>query len=198
MADTTRTFVAIPLSEPVRAALERLRTRIQPDITGARWVEACNYHITMAFLGDVPHVDLAEVCRAVSETAAAHAPFELTVHGLGAYPTLSRPRVLWAGLIGAGVALLEQLYHDLAAALRRAGYSPDDRFSAHITLARFKPGKTPSPNLTSLVERHAGRWQAGILPVSEVVVYSSTLDPAGPIYSALARGKLLGSSNPVT
>jgi 2'-5' RNA ligase len=198
MPDLTRTFVAIPLSEPVRAAVERLRGRIQAEIQGARWVEPRNYHVTLAFLGDVPHADLAEVCRAVTAAAAAHAPFDLTVHGLGAYPTPARPRVLWAGLTGPGVESLRSLHADLERALRQLGYPPDDRFSPHVTLARFKPGKAPAPDLTALVERHAGRWQAGNLRVDEVLVYSSSPDPEGPTYTVLSRGPLRGEETSET
>jgi 2'-5' RNA ligase len=190
MPDTTRTFVAIPLSDSVRAALDRLRTRIQPDIAGARWVEPRNYHVTMHFLGDVPHADLVEVCQAVA-VAASHAPsFELSVQRLGAFPDARRPRVLWAGLTGPGLDAMRRLHETLAKTLRDIGYSSDDRFSPHITLARFKPGKKPSPDLTALIEHHAPRWQAGTLAVTDVVTYSSMRGAEGSEYTALSRAPL--------
>jgi 2'-5' RNA ligase len=189
MADTTRTFIAVPMPEAVAAALARLTEKLAPQIPGARWVAPSHFHITMAFLGEVDSCDLADVCRATAEAVRPFEPFSLRVARLGAFPDLHRPRVLWAGLSGDALPQLESLQKAVAAAARRAGYPPDGRFSAHLTLARFKPAKGHPADLRDVPGRFA-RWMAGDMLVREVVTYASVLGPDGPEYTPLARAPL--------
>ena len=65
MRETTRTFVAIPIPDPLGPQLRRGKTALAPDVPGCRWVEPA-LHITLAFLGDVPSRDLNELCLAVA------------------------------------------------------------------------------------------------------------------------------------
>jgi 2'-5' RNA ligase len=121
-----------------------------------------------------------------------HAPFELRLEGLGAFPTPARPRVIWVGSSGAGVAPLEGLQKAVVKAVRSVGYPPDDnRFHPHVTLGRIKAGRGPAADLTALV-KHYQTWSAGSFTVSEAVVFASTLTPDGPVYAPLSRAPLEG------
>ena len=110
-------------------------------------------HLTLAFLGEVDHADLASVCRAVAEASAPFSPFELRIRGLGAFPDPARPRVVWAGIEG-DLETLGALQRALVSGLSKAGYRPaDDRFHPHVTLGRVKGGRGPSPDLRPPVRR---------------------------------------------
>ncbi len=193
MADTTRTFVAIPLPDPVTAAISRLTTRLAVEMPGARWLTSSSLHLTLAFLGDVDQKDLMPVCQATAAAVRSIDPFSLRVAGLGAFPELNSPRVLWAGITGDALPQLSELHSAVSRAVKMAGYPTDERFTPHLTLARFKPGKLGVPDLTDVPGRFA-RWMAGDLLVGEVVTYSSTLTGDGPEYTPLARAPLMGAS----
>lgn len=196
MAQTTRTFLAIDVPPAIADRLTKLQHKLAPQVPAFRWADSAPFHLTLAFLGDVPFADLNEVCAAANRAARASKRFEVQVVGLGAFPKPQRPRVAWAGFAGAGLEPLAALHRTLVVELRRIGRPPEDsRFTPHITLGRLKPGagrgKTPAPvpDLTAIVGEHH-EWSPGAFVVGEVVVYSSTLTPEGPTYAALARAPL--------
>ena len=195
MAHATRSFVAIALPPAQRTRLSRLQTLIAPDLPNARWTLGDQFHVTLAFLGDIPDVDLNGLCRAVAEAVLPLRPFDLTLQGLGAFPDPARPRVAWVGLNGPNLDDLVALRTAVVGAVTSAGYPPeDDRFTPHVTLGRIKTSRDAQPDMTALVS-HYRAWSAGIIPVAEVVTYASTLTPEGPAYMPLARAPLRGQSN---
>ncbi len=197
MAQTTRTFIAVPMPDAIGDRLTKLQNRLKPKLPSIRWNEVRPFHITLAFLGDVPYVDLSPICEAVARAARTVRRFEIEVAGLGVFPSPAKPRVLWAGLTGPGLERLAELHKAVADAVAEAGHRPDDaRFSPHVTLGRIKPGggKTPSADWAAILESHR-EWSAGAFTVGEAVAYSSTLTPEGPAYAALARGPLASAKN---
>lgn len=192
MSSTTRTFVAVEVPPDCAERLGRLQQRLAGSVPSARWVEPSQMHLTLAFLGDVPHADLSGLCKAIGQAASPFSRFDLEIAGLGAFPDPSRPRVLWIGLRGESLDRLMELQRSVAAATAEAGYPPDDKsFHPHITLARFKPGRGGPADLTAIVEKHRV-LSIGRLPVAEVVAFSSNLTREGPEYASLARSRLLG------
>src|SRR4051812_527851 len=109
MPDTTRTFVAIVIPEVLGRKLARLQETLAPTVTGIRWAAPEPFHLTLAFLGDVRNADLSAVCRSVADASAGFEPLDLRIEGLGAFPDAVRPRVVWAGLTGAGLEALAAL-----------------------------------------------------------------------------------------
>ncbi|MDG3005322.1 RNA 2',3'-cyclic phosphodiesterase [Paludisphaera mucosa] len=194
MAQTTRTFLAIDVPSAVADRMSKLQRKLAPLAPGFNWVDATPFHMTLAFLGDVPFPELNEVCEAAAKAARGSRRFEVQIAGLGAFPRPDRPRVAWAGFAGPGLEPLAALQKAVVANLRRIGRQPEDtRFTPHVTLGRLKAGrgKAPAaaPDLTALIEQHR-EWTAGAFTVGEVVAYSSTLTPEGPTYAALARAPL--------
>ncbi len=77
-------------------------------------------------------------------------------------------------------------------ALEKFGFRRETRqYQAHLTLGRLRREAKPSPELGRLLQEYAD-YDAGRLPVEEVVVFSSTLKPTGPIYDAMERAHLKG------
>jgi 2'-5' RNA ligase len=191
MAHTTRTFVAVPIPANLGEKLVRLQDLLAAEVSGARWVDRSHFHVTLAFLGDVPDADLNTVCTAVSDAAVGFEPLELRLAGLGVFPNPKKPGVLWVGLSGPGLDSLAALQREVADAVRRAGYPPDDRFHPHATLGRLKSGRGPARDLTPLLN-HYRTWAAGSFTASECVTFASTLAPEGPVYAPLGRAPLEG------
>jgi 2'-5' RNA ligase len=63
-----------------------------------KWVEAENLHLTLKFLGEVPEGQIAAITETLSAIAQATLPFTFAVKGVGGFPDLRRPRVLWVGV----------------------------------------------------------------------------------------------------
>src|SRR3970282_1704652 len=103
-----------------------------------RWISAENLHFTVRFLGEITPAQLAQVKLASREVAAATAPFRLSLHGVGAFPSMQRPQVVWVG-VREGSEELAALSSRLDAALERHRFPPEDRsYVAHLTLDRVR------------------------------------------------------------
>ena len=75
MPDTTRTFVAVAVPPSLTPRLERLQTELAGEVPEARWAATPPFHVTLAFLGDVPH--------AVYHCSAAAGPIKAAAPGRG-------------------------------------------------------------------------------------------------------------------
>ena len=188
--NSARTFVALPIPEIQRTRLGRLQSLLAPDLPGTRWVTPDQFHLTLAFLGDVPDLDLASVCRAVGDAVSQSERLTLNLQSLGAFPDPSRPRTVWVGLGGPDQAGLLALQAAIAAGVAAVGYPAEgDRFTPHITLGRLKGGKAGEVDLVKQVA-HFRTWSAGNFEAAQVLTYASTVAPEGPTSMTLATSLL--------
>lgn len=151
-----------------------------------------NLHITLKFLGQIDETRVPAVAEAIRAAAAPAAAFDVAVRGLGAFPTASRPRVVWAGLDEARA--LGALAAEVDDALATLGIPRESRpFAAHVTLGRVRePRRNPA-----LAEALARRADFGRLPVARVSLMRSELHPRGARYTELAGVLLAGAPSPV-
>ncbi len=185
-----RFFWAVEAGPP---AAERLREACD-DLRGAgadvNWVSS--FHLTMAFLGELPpdrEKAAAEAGkRAVSGMSAARA----RVTGLGAFPSWKRPKVLWAGLDEGGRNALTETARVLHKELMDAGFSLEKReFVPHITLGRVR-----SQRGIEKLEKRLERWRLGkawdgaAFDAKELILFESKLSQAGPAYAARSRAAM--------
>jgi 2'-5' RNA ligase len=166
-----RLFSAVEI--PKRIA-ERL-TMLRAGLTGARWIDPENYHLTLRFIGDVDGATARDFESALGEIVAA--PFELEVTGLGSFGG-GKPRAIFAG-IGPSQGL-EALRRANERAAREAGLPPEGRnYKPHVTLARLKGARAEA--VAAYLQR-----QGGIGPepftVSRFVLYSSRNSVGGGPY----------------
>lgn len=191
MPDVTRTFIGLPIPGNLRLKLSRLAENLAGVAPGGRWTHPDDFHITLAFLGDVPHADIREVCAAANRAANLAAPFDLSLRGIGAFPNSAKPRVVWAGVAG-DLEALAGLRRAVVDAVTAAGYPPDDdRFHPHVTLGRLKPkpGKGDAANLEAR-EAHLRTWTAGPWTVDSLVAFGSHRVADGPSYTALGTSRI--------
>lgn len=190
---SVRAFLAIAIPPAIQLALAQHITRLQ-RMTGAnlRWVAAENIHLTLKFLGEVENTRLEIVQNAVRQTCAEQAGFEFFVGGLGAFPSLHRPRILWAGV--QAPPELARLQQNLERATAQAGFPAEaGAFSPHLTLGRVRePIGSISLN-TLRAALNSTRIEAlGAAPVDFIHLYRSELSPDGPRYSLLFKAPLAG------
>lgn len=192
-----RTFVAIHLSDALQDALRRTQAILRTSHGGSagRYVSPENIHLTLKFLGDVDSSLLPAVYQSVAAVAARHEPFSLSLAGLGCFPNVKRPRVIWAGVATPGPQLTA-MATDLDSALNRLGFARERRpFQAHLTLARIKRGADPAQAQELAQCAVAQRAPDGVMKGSEIAVVRSDLRPEGPIYSDLFVARL-GQAKP--
>lgn len=191
MKNKVRTFVAVEIDEGVRNRASRLIKELRQSGADVAWVAPENMHITLKFLGDVEYKDVYHVCRAIEESVADVEPFSLEIKGTGAFPSLSRPHVIWLG-VDLGASEIAALSEKVEVALSRLGFRPEARrFHAHLTLGRVRKSGRAVEHLVSMLREHE-QTDFGPTVVDQVVIFSSELQPTGPIYEAMGHVELKG------
>ena len=131
-------FVAV---RPPEAAVEDLDSFLEPRRAEGRfrWVLPEQWHLTLAFLAEVPDRALDDLVERLERAARKRTAMGSAITGGGAFPNVGRAKVLWAGLDLAehDREELRRLATGCRAAAGRAGIEVDGRrFRAHLTLAR--------------------------------------------------------------
>ena len=194
MAGTLRAFVAVEIPADLLKTLEAVQSEIKRRGVRARWVRPESMHLTLKFLGNIPAGHVAGVTDALQSAAGRLGAFRLTAAGIGAFPGVRRPRVLWAGLCGA-IAALSQLQRELDDRLAAVGFAREERdFHGHLTLARFSAG-VDDARIAEVVASYVSTVFGGF-EVREVVLFQSDLQPQGPVHTALARANLRELNRP--
>jgi len=134
-----RLFVAVvPPIEVVEDLNEFVAPRREHPDDDIRWSADEHWHITLAFLGEVPDWKTDELNEGLEAVAQRQKPFELTLAGAGAFPGVPDARVLYTG-VRDDTESLKQLSKTTRAAANRAGAEVDGRkFVPHLTLARLR------------------------------------------------------------
>jgi RNA 2',3'-cyclic 3'-phosphodiesterase len=182
-----RCFVAVDVSPAVREALAARQAALARAAGRAdvRWVDPERVHLTLRFLGETPEARLDGLIAALRTASAEHPVLHLAARGVGGFPTITRPRVVWVGVDG-DVTELVRLAGAVALALAPLGFPPETRpFSAHLTVGRVRSPRGLDRLVKALVA--AGRPDLGAWTADEVVLYRSHLHPQGATYEALAR-----------
>ena len=191
-----RTFIAIELSSELLNRLQEvqrdLQKRVPPQVV--RWVRPQGIHLTLKFLGEVPAERIQAITQAVERACTGVVPFTITAGGLGCFPNLRRPRVVWVG-VDEPTGNLSRLQQAVEAQLEALGYPREGRaFHPHLTLGRVQR-RAASSEVRELGEKIAAitLGELGQMRVSEVHVMRSDLRPDGAVYTALAVVPLAGA-----
>jgi len=180
-----RSFVAVNLSDEVRAALARAQDGLRKTGADVRWVYPPNFHLTLVFLGDVDQDKLGEIAAAIHRAVAGIKPFDVEFVGVGGLPRLDRPRVIYVD-VKDETGNLAQLNEKIAAAMAAFDVKQEDRkYLPHMTLGRVASPKN-LPALMEASKKLAGQ-SFGLLNVRSVELMISDLRPSGPVYSVAAR-----------
>jgi 2'-5' RNA ligase len=182
-----RVFLAIEVPEAVREALTGPLTALQPLHEAIRINPVERMHLTLHFLGHLPRSDVEQLEAALAPAVLRHRRFRLAAEGVGAFPDIRRPRVIWAGIGGADLAKLIALQADLGDALRHAGVTVEDRFHAHLTLGRVRrPLKADERTMLGDWSAGWGSTSFGDIPVDQIRLMRSQLGSGPPKYTTVA------------
>ena len=155
------------------------------------WVAEENLHITLKFLGEQPAGSVEDLRATLADVAARCRPLTLRLGGVGAFPNLRAPRVVWLAV--EREPNLELLHHEIEVACASLGHEVDGRaFRPHVTLGRARE-RADRDAVRALAAAAGGVRHRGVIEVRSVDVMSSTLSPRGARYEVLAALPIGGS-----
>ena len=169
-----RLFVAIRPPGPIR----NLLLAAMGGISGARWLNDAQLHLTLRFIGEVDRHVAVDVHAALG--GIHHPRFEIAINGLGAFDRRGQLETVWAGV--APQEPLKTLHKKVDQAMVRVGIEPDQRaYAPHITLARLNRSSGP---VRGLLEQSGGLRSEPFL-VDRFALYESKLTPDGAVYTVV-------------
>jgi RNA 2',3'-cyclic 3'-phosphodiesterase len=178
-----RSFLAIELSEGLKETLAEYIQELSRIPSRIKWVSPRQTHLTLKFFGAINQETVGKISQALSPVIAAYPRFPLALKGLGAFPNLFRPRVIWLSL-GGETDILLGLHQRIEGALIPLGIPKEERpFKGHLTLGRNKDNQ-----INEGLYRGLSQWakeETVPFEVGEVVLFRSDLKPAGPVYTKL-------------
>jgi 2'-5' RNA ligase len=182
-----RLFVALAPSKPAMDELDAACAPLRVARGDLRWTSREAWHVTLAFLGEVPEPLITRLMPRLDRAARRHRRFGLSFAGAGAFPHVTRANVLWSGVAGDRKTLGE-LAMSVAAGARRAGAAPPDegrrKFRPHLTLARCRTPVDVAPIVDTLGNYTGQPWEVG-----DIYLIASTLGSI-PRYDILGRWDL--------
>jgi RNA 2',3'-cyclic 3'-phosphodiesterase len=186
MEDPIRAFIAIKMSGQLRNVLTLVGLQlIKGGINDVRWAKPENIHLTLQFLGDIPVSKIDDINTVIKKAAKQCSPFVLHIGGIGVFPNLRKPRVIWVGVDTS--PKLTGLHGNLEEGLDKIGFQGDGRkLNPHLTIGRFK--RNISQQSVQILGDLLLRNEIPIVAeqmVESIHLIKSELRSEGPIYSTL-------------
>jgi len=178
LAEFVRAFVALEIPVSVVDSLVEAQKELEATGADIKLVERENLHLNLKFLGEISEAQASEAKSRLAKLSLKGA--DVTIAGVGAFPSPSRPRVVWAGLAPEDEHFILPIADGVATALEGIGARDDRPFRPHITLGRVRTGRNVR-GLIEVLRRNAGR-EFGAAGLREIKLKSSTLTPSGPVY----------------
>ncbi|MFZ1038738.1 MAG: RNA 2',3'-cyclic phosphodiesterase [Candidatus Bathyarchaeia archaeon] len=182
VAEGIRSFIAFDIdSESVLKRMTEVQTMLTKTGADLKLVEPKNIHMTLRFLGNITPSTVEKIFEEMKKVQFT--PFDVRLHGVGAFPNPRYPRVVWAG-ITQGADQLRSIFEQLEPKLLGLGFAPDSKgFSPHLTIARVRSGRNRVELAKCLSENE--NCEFGVIDAKCLKLKRSDLTPRGPIYSTL-------------
>ncbi len=177
-----RAFIAINIDPRIIGEISEAIVQLRRALPEIRWVEPDKIHLTVKFLGDIEPSQIGPIANALEQVLKLFPRFTISAKGLGVFPGLRRPRVLWVGLEG---SQLVKLAAKVEAALEPLGFAREERaFQPHLTIGRWRQFDRATKKLAEELERWK-RLEFGVSQVEAVTLFQSVLKPDGALHQPL-------------
>jgi len=185
-----RSFLAIELPKAFLKRIEEVQGDLKSSRADVRWVSPEKIHLTLKFLGYIEEVRIEPIIKAIEGPIHKTAVFSIALKGMGVFPHLRNPRVIWMGLLD-DKGFLAPLKNRLEKDLEGIGFESEARaFQPHLTLGRVNSSRGKD-ELLNRMEKYQ-ETDFGGFDIEEVILFKSNLRPTGPIYTPLREVKLEG------
>jgi len=179
-----RSFLAFELPPDIKSEVKRISGEVKKTGLEASWVKPDNIHLTTVFTGDIDEKDIPDMISNIDNVTAEYEPFDISLGGMGLFPDIKRPRVLWLGLNG-GIEGLASLRDDLQKSLEPFGIKQEKRpFKPHLTLGRFRKPAKDKFLLKKMLDEY-GEISGPNGKLDELILFKSDLKPTGAVYTRL-------------
>ena len=178
MGKTVRTFISmdIPITDEIKDII-----RIMKETDNVRPVSLGQIHVTLKFLGDTDEKKIPQLCSRLQEAFEGFGPVDLAMKGMGAFPNVRNPKVIWMGFEESD--RLIKAAEKVTSVLDSMKLDYDGkRFSPHVTAGRIT-GKT---DITDIIESHKD-MEFCRYTCSVIRVMGSELTPKGAVHTILGR-----------
>ena len=184
-----RSFLAFEIPLEIKEKIETLSKELKTSKLPVRLVRPENIHLTIIFLGSVDQEAIDNIKQRLQGIADEFLAFKVKLNGIGVFPHLRKPRVIWAGLDG-DTEKLANFRDDLQEELRPLGFNSEKRpFRAHITLGRFKGPLARDDELKWIIDKYHD-INSSVNHLSELILFRSDLKPTGPVYTKITAWQL--------
>jgi 2'-5' RNA ligase len=182
MSEQIRSFIAFDIAnDTVLSGISSTQTLLKELNLDLKIVDPKNIHVTIRFLGSINPTMVEKVYETMK--SIKFEPFPIQLCGLGVFPSLNYPRVVWIGIMK-GADQLKSIFSQLEPHIQALGFPKDPYgFSPHLTIARVKTGKNKL-RLTEFVSKKVD-FELGTINADCLRLKRSQLSPRGPTYSTL-------------
>lgn len=196
MDNTKRLFIALDISDSIRNDIDNevygSNFYRRKDIGKVSWVKPANLHITLKFLGDTKTGDIIKIGEVMSRATGLRGAGALTLDytGLGVFPNMKRPRVIWVGFNDSS-GTLDSIVTEINIGLEKElGIKREmRRFTPHLTLARIR-GDVDHNKLAEFIKDGLKLTESSF-EVNSIVLYESELKPSGAVYKKVMEPSLI-------
>ena len=176
-----RVFVSIEISNnEVINSIKKFQKIIKID---AKPTELKNLHFTLQFLGEVSEQIIDKIIQSLN--TIEFSKFDISLKGIGAFPKLKSPKIIWIGTDEKSGKMMTELSKKVEKALEPLGFSSEKPFKPHITVFRIKK---KIGDITKEMENHKN-VSFGIQEITSIKLKKSELTLNGPVYSDLMEIK---------
>lgn len=176
-----RVFVAIEItSDKIINSISKFQSEININ---AKPIELHNLHFTLQFLGEISQDVVEKITVALK--SVKFSKFMVDFKGIGVFPKLKFPRIVWIGTDEKGGKLLTELAKNVENVLLPLGFTVDKPFKPHITVFRIK-------NKIGDIEKELNKFKLidfGTQEITGFKLKQSILSSKGPVYSDLIEVK---------
>ena len=182
-----RVFIAVEISPGTINRIASAVANLKHKLPEVRWTAPANFQLTVKFIGDIETHRADAIADALDRIITLFPRCTINAKGLGVFPGLRQPRILWVGFIGDE---LTQLAERVNTALLPLGFAGETRgFAPHLTIGRWRQPDRPTANLREEI----ARWRDhdfGATLVDRLILFQSVLKPTGAAHSQLKVFKL--------
>ena len=184
MSLTIRTFIAVDLNPRIKKTIKHIQNYLDRANCDVKWVKPENIHLTLKFLGDINIKEIDALTQLLSNLLQNIKPIETEFTLLNAFPDISQPHIIWAGLKDDSQKIAH-LVKFLEKSLGRIGFKEEQKpFRPHITIGRIRTQNNISNLSHALSDYTVPDTQTQT--IKHITLYKSTLTSHAPIYDKLA------------
>ena len=171
-----RAFVAVEIDNA--DIIQKIKSIQETATFEAKPVRIDQIHFTLQFLGEISNEKAEKVKSVLNKISFPQ--FELSLKGVGGFPNLKNPRVIWVGTDKGGQKISE-IAKKIGIKLSKLGFKEDKKFNPHLTIFRVKKKIN---DISSLMKEFEA-VEFGTQMISQIKLKKSVLSPKGPEYSDL-------------